>query len=133
MITIKFESHQRLISPRQHTPSPSASLPNTHVFSHADEELLSILRGKLAREQLTADVDALVAASGVLGRKRGTDAHFGNGGAVANLLSEAKLRKERRRGSDGSMASRQGLLRDRLPSPPFSYVDRPPYRQMPPL
>lgn len=85
---------------------------------------MSILRGKLAREQLTANVDALVAASGILRKKRGTDAHFGNGGAVANLLSEAKLRKERRRGSDGSIASRQvymALLEHRLPNPPFSY------------
>lgn len=46
-------------------------------------------------------------ASDMLAKKRATASHFGNGGDVANLLSEAKLRKERRRGSDGSMASRR--------------------------
>lgn len=71
-----------------------------------DEELLSILRGKLEREQLTASVDSLMAAAAVLRKKRATASHFGNGGEVANLLSEAKLRKERRRG-DGSVESRQ--------------------------
>ncbi|CAB1107617.1 unnamed protein product [Ectocarpus sp. CCAP 1310/34] len=59
-----------------------------------DEELLSILRGKLRREHLTAGVDALMAAADVLRKKRKTASHFGNGGEVANLLSEAKLRKE---------------------------------------
>ena len=46
-----------------------------------------------------------MAAASVLARKRATASHFGNGGEVANLLSEAKLRKENRRG-DGSVASR---------------------------
>lgn len=72
----------------------------------SDEELVSILRGKLQREQLTAGVDALMAAASVLARKRATASHFGNGGEVANLLSEAKLRKERRRG-EGSVESRR--------------------------
>ena len=46
-----------------------------------------------------------MAAASVLAKKRATASHFGNGGEVANLLSEAKLRKENRRG-DGSVASR---------------------------
>lgn len=71
----------------------------------ADEELLSILRGKLRREHLTAGVDALMAAADVLRKKRKTASHFGNGGEVANLLSEAKLRKENRR-KDGSLEAR---------------------------
>lgn len=64
------------------------------------------MRGKLDREELTAGVDSLMAAAGVLRKKRATASHFGNGGEVANLLSEAKLRKEGRR-TDGSRASRQ--------------------------
>lgn len=72
----------------------------------SDEELLSILRGKLRREQLTAGVDALMAAADVLAKKRATASHFGNGGDVATLLSEAKLRKENRR-KDGSVESRR--------------------------
>lgn len=47
-----------------------------------------------------------MAAAFVLRQKRATASHFGNGGEVANLLSEAKLRKEKRR-KDGSAASRQ--------------------------
>lgn len=73
-----------------------------------DEELLSILREKLRREQLTAGVDALMAAASVLAKKRATASHFGNGGDVAILLSEAKLRKENRR-RDGSVESRRAL------------------------
>lgn len=72
----------------------------------SDEELLSILRGKLHREQLTAGVDALMAAADVLAKKRAIASHFGNGGEVATLLSEAKLRKENRR-KDGSVESRR--------------------------
>ncbi|CAM9651536.1 unnamed protein product, partial [Hapterophycus canaliculatus] len=76
------------------------ALDNAFSFEdYTDDELLSILRGKLRREQLTAGVSALMAAADVLRKKRGTASHFGNGGEVANLLSEAKLRKENRRGS----------------------------------
>lgn len=80
-------------------------VPTTVCVCHADEELLSILRGKLRREHLTAGVDALMAAADVLRNKRKTASHFGNGGEVANLLSEAKLRKENRR-KDGSLEAR---------------------------
>lgn len=72
----------------------------------SDEELLKILRGKLRREQLEAGVEALMAAASVLAKKRATASHFGNGGDVATLLSEAKLRKENRR-KDDSMESRR--------------------------
>lgn len=75
-----------------------------------DEDLLSILRLKLKSEQLTAGVDSLIAAAAVLRESRLTASHFGNGGEVANLLSEAKLRKEKRRG-DGSIESRQAVGR----------------------
>lgn len=75
-------------------------------------------------------MDALLAASKVLAKKRATASHFGNGGEVANLLSEAKLRKEGR--GDGSMTSRRAhgflallvsliWLRS-FPSPPFEIV-----------
>lgn len=47
-----------------------------------------------------------MAAASVLAKKRATASHFGNGGEVANLLSEAKLRKENRR-VDGSVESRR--------------------------
>lgn len=47
-----------------------------------------------------------MAATAVLRKKRATASHFGNGGDVANLLSEAKLRKGKRRGDD-SVASRR--------------------------
>ncbi|CAN0309256.1 unnamed protein product, partial [Discosporangium mesarthrocarpum] len=78
------------------------ALDNAFIFDdYTDEELLSILRGKIEKEQLKAGVRALLAAAGVLRRRRNTSAHFGNGGEVANLLSEAKQRKELRR-SDGS-------------------------------
>ncbi len=49
-----------------------------------------------------------MAAASVLAKKKATASHFGNGGEVANLLSEAKLRKEKRRG-DGSVESRRGF------------------------
>ncbi|CAN0163486.1 unnamed protein product, partial [Ectocarpus sp. 4 AP-2014] len=82
------------------------ALDNAFSFEdYKDEELLSILRGKLRREHLTAGVDALMAAADVLRKKRKTASHFGNGGEVANLLSEAKLRKENRR-KDGSLEAR---------------------------
>lgn len=87
-----------------HTAHMSVSLHG----ACADEELVSILRGKLRREQLTAGVNALMAAADVLRKKRATASHFGNGGEVANLLSEAKLRKENRRGS-GSVESRRAI------------------------
>eukprot|EP00903_Cladosiphon_okamuranus_P022101 g20323.t1 len=70
----------------------------------SNEELLSILHLNLRRQHLTAGVDALLAASSVLAKKRATASHFGNAGEVVNLLSEAKLRKEKR--GDGSVASR---------------------------
>lgn len=50
-----------------------------------------------------------MAAAAVLREKRLTASHFGNGGEVANLLSEAKLRKEKRR-RDDSVASRRAEL-----------------------
>lgn len=78
-----------------------------------DEDLLAILRGKLKSEELMAGVESLMAAAAVLRQRRLTASHFGNGGEVANLLSEAKLRKEKRRG-DGSIASRQALGRPKL-------------------
>lgn len=77
---------------------------------HVDEDLLSILRMKLKSDQLTAGVESLMAAAAVLRESRLTASHFGNGGEVANLLSEAKLRKEKRRGGDGSIESRQAPL-----------------------
>ncbi|CAM9784239.1 unnamed protein product, partial [Choristocarpus tenellus] len=87
------------------------ALNNAFQFDdYNDEELLSILRIKLEQEQLQASVPALMAAAGVLSRRRNTSAHFGNGGEVANLLSEAKQRKELRR-KDDSAASRQGINR----------------------
>lgn len=82
------------------------NLENAFVFQdYGDAELLSIVKGKLTAEQLTAGPDAMAAALQVLKRKRDTSDHFGNGGAVVNLLSEAKLRKESRR-KDGSAAAR---------------------------
>ena len=79
-------------------------------YTTTDEDLLCILRGKLKSEQLTAGVESLLAAAAVLRERRQTASHFGNGGDVANLLSEAKLRKEKRRG-DGSIESRQSVER----------------------
>lgn len=76
----------------------------TFIFV-TDEELLCILNESIRQEHLTAGVDALLAASNVLAKRRATASHFGNGGEVANLLSEAKLRKERR--GDGSNTSRR--------------------------
>lgn len=93
--------------PTQPTAPKLVAFPAAATAAHGvDEELLSILRGKLHREQLTAGVDALMAAATVLRKKRATASHFGNGGEVANLLSEAKLRKENRRGDD-TVESRQ--------------------------
>ena len=86
---------------------------NGRVRYIIDEDLLSILRGKLKSEELTAGVESLMAAAAVLRERRLTASHFGNGGEVANLLSEAKLRKEKRRG-DGSIASRQAVGRCNL-------------------
>lgn len=62
-----------------------------------DDELRSILVVKLKQEYLTAGEAALKAATNVLARRRATAAHFRNGGEVANLLSEAKLRSSSRR------------------------------------
>lgn len=89
-----------------HTQLFTQQRMNLSCAECSDEELLSILRGKLRREQLTAGVSTLMAAADVLRKKRATASHFGNGGEVANLLSEAKLRKENRRGN-GSVESRR--------------------------
>ena len=90
---------------------PFSRTPPAAAECAVDEDLLSILRLKLKSEQLTAGVDSLMTAAAVLRENRLTTAsHFGNGGEVANLLSEAKLRKEKRRG-DGSIESRQAVGR----------------------
>lgn len=88
-------------------PPLAAGCARTHGVYRCspDEELLCILNEKLRHQHLTAGVDALLAASCVLAKRRATASHFGNGGEVSNLLSEAMLRKQRR--GDGSKKSRR--------------------------
>lgn len=87
---------------------PSLNVPAAYnIVNTTDEELVRILRLKTQKEELEVGVDALMAAANVLRKKRATASHFGNGGEVANLLSEAKLRKEnRRRKKEDTLQSR---------------------------
>lgn len=50
-----------------------------------------------------------MAATSVLAKKRATRSHFSNGAELGNLLNEAELRKENRRG-DGSVESIHVLI-----------------------
>lgn len=64
-------------------------------FSNA--ELLEIMKLKMSKMDLEADADSLTAAIDALAVLRDTKPPFGNGGAVANLLSEAISRKAARK------------------------------------
>jgi AAA+ superfamily predicted ATPase len=72
-------------------------LENAFQFDdYNDNELNQILKFKMGKMGLEADADALSAAIKYLGVQRDTKPPFGNGGAVANLLSEAVNRKAAR-------------------------------------
>ena len=59
---------------------------------YSDEDLLSILMEKVHQLDMEIDVDTALEAVKVLAEQRRTDLHFGNGGAIENLLSSAKER-----------------------------------------
>jgi len=69
-------------------------LENAFQFEdYSNDELLEILKLKMKKAGVTADIEALMAAVDKLAVQRDTKPPFGNGGAVANLLSEALQRK----------------------------------------
>ena len=89
-------------------------LENAFQFDdYTDTELLSILRKWIREKGLQASPDALQAAVGVLGVLRDSSPPFGNGGAVANLLSAAIARKAGR----GAGVERELLPADFAPPP----------------
>ena len=57
-----------------------------------DEDLLSILMEKVKQLDMKIDMDTALEAIKMLAEQRRTELHFGNGGAVENLLSSAKQR-----------------------------------------
>ncbi len=75
-----------------------------HFDDYSDEELVSILKQKLAKQSLEADEDAIKAALENLAYQRATNPPFGNGGSVANLLSTAIGRMNARKaGASGKL------------------------------
>lgn len=65
------------------------AIDDAFVFDdYTDSELMRILNGKLKESGLTAAMDVKLAAIGVLAQQRRRP-NFGNGGAVANLVSRA--------------------------------------------
>jgi len=77
-----------------------------HFEDFTDSELLEILDLKLKTQDLVATDAAKVVAIKVLSRARSRP-HFGNGGAVENLLSQAKGRHQTRQ---ASLSSRERSL-----------------------
>jgi len=72
-------------------------LDNASYFDdYTDDELADILRLKMNELDVAADFESIMAAVKRLATQRDTQPHFGNGGAVANLLSEAIQRKAAR-------------------------------------
>jgi SpoVK/Ycf46/Vps4 family AAA+-type ATPase len=72
-------------------------LENAFQFDdYNNDELLQILKLKMKKQGVEAGTDALIAAVKYLAVLRDTKPPFGNGGAVANLLSEAVNRKAAR-------------------------------------
>lgn len=79
-------------------------LENAFEFEDfSDAQLLEILHLRLSEKGLEADAEACTAAIEVLATQRATQPPFGNGGAVANLVSQAIMRKAKR-GAGGSIS-----------------------------
>jgi Cdc6-like AAA superfamily ATPase len=62
---------------------------------YSDEELLDILDMRMKSSGVTAKIDSRLTAISVLAQQR-AQPNFGNGGAVANLLSHAVLNMRKR-------------------------------------
>ena len=81
------------------------ALENAFQFDdYTADELLIILRNKLAKRHVRAHKEACFAAIGILELQK-KQANFGNGGSVENLISAAILTMERRLAKDPSSSS----------------------------
>ena len=61
-----------------------------HFEDYNDEDLLNILRGKVKQLDMDIDLGTALEVVKILADQRRTELHFGNAGAVDNLLSLAK-------------------------------------------
>lgn len=90
------EDMQRML--RNSNPGLARRFQMEDAFEFEDytnEQLRLILKQKLQKAGLTADIDTQISAVDVLAKQRNLP-NFGNGGAVANLLSRAIIRMQER-------------------------------------
>ena len=85
---------------------------NAFVFpDYSDKDLIRILFKKVENADLTVDLSTAKAAVRTLAKARAKP-HFGNAGAVDNMLSQAKLRRTTRQSQGGNLRESRLTVED---------------------